>query len=234
MARELEAEKAKQNRIIASISHDIKTPLTSLMGFSERLLKKEMSKEKQTAYLQRIYAQSENIRAIVNEFDEYLSYSLDSRLQLKDTEISFVCEMLEDEYREDLSDKGVRFNVVNHCGELTSAFLDMAKMRRVFANIIENSLRHNPAESLRLSILAEEEDKTVFFTIEDNGKGVSEAELAHLFEPFYTSDNSRKISGLGLSICEQIMAAHDGGIRAVNTDTGFAVILCLPKPKAAI
>lgn len=238
MSRELASEKAKQNRMIASISHDIKTPLTSLMGFSERLLKKEMDKEKQTAYLERIYAQSVNIQSIVNEFDEYLSYSLDSHLQLKETEIAFVYEMLADEYLGDLTEKGVRIEVKNHCGPLAAVPMDMAKMRRVFANIIENSLRHNPtkrhnlASLLSITILIEEDEDAVIFTVEDNGKGIAESELPHVFEPFYTSDNSRKISGLGLSICERIMYSHGGGIRAVNTGEGLAVILYLPKPKA--
>lgn len=231
MKKELAEEKAKQNRIIASISHDIKTPLTSLMGFSERLIKKDLDKEKQTAYLKNIYTQAKNIESIVGEFDEYLSFSLDAELRFQDVEVSFFCKMLEDEYQEIMSDKGVRFAVVNHCGPVSAVYIDIAKMRRVFANIIGNALHHNQTERLSISVIAVEEEAAISFTINDNGKGVSDVDMEHIFEPFYTADKSRKISGLGLSICHQIMNTHSGGINAQNTDQGFSVKLQLPKSK---
>ncbi len=229
MTVELDEEKSKQNQMIASISHDIKTPLTSLMGFSERLIKKDLDKEKQTAYLKNIYTQAQNIESIVEDFDEYLSFSLERRMHLQTTEVSFVCRLLDEEYTEPLMEKGASLILQNKCEDGTTISLDIAKIRRVFANLIGNALRHNDGNELVVAVTAEEYGNYILFTIKDNGKGVSAEDFEHIFEPFYTSDKSRKVSGLGLSICRQIVESHGGTISAKNAGGGFTVIINIPK-----
>lgn len=229
LTEELTAEKDKQNRIIASISHDIKTPLTSIMGFSERLLKKELDKKKQLSYLKSIFAQSKNIETMVEEFDEYLKFSMDNSLTLKRINVSFLYELLKDEYTEICSDKGVVLVLDNKCLPDSSVNIDIAKMRRVFANLIGNSIRHNNLDGLEICVTFEDILSNIQITVADNGRGVPDQELVHIFEPFFTSDKSRKVSGLGLSICEQIIKSHDGRIRARNSNRGFVIQIELPQ-----
>lgn len=224
LSRSLEAEKQVQNRIISSISHDIKTPLTSVLGYSERLLKKELSPQKQQQYTQTIYMQALDIEAIVEEFDDYLSLSAPRKEQLQKYKVSYICTMLEDEYRLRLEEQGIVFTLWNQCSDNTEIYTDLLKLRRVFANIIGNSIRHARVTGLQIQVSFISSADKLFITMSDNGNGISETDLPYIFEPFYTSDQSRRISGLGLSICKQIVEGSGGLISAENLPEGGLLI----------
>ncbi len=218
----LNEEKQLQNRIIASISHDIKTPLTSVLGYTERVVNKDIPPEKQKQYLGIIYNQARDIESIVQGFDEYLLSTMPAKDQSTPYTVEYICRMLEDEYREQLEHDGVTFSTHNTCGAKASIQADLFGLRRVFANIIGNSLRHSTSDKLTIRVNARCEEDSVWFAISDNGNGVNEADLAHVFEPFYTSDQSRRVSGLGLSICKSIIERHAGTITIENNQTGGA------------
>jgi signal transduction histidine kinase len=230
LSKSLSGEKQVQKRIVASISHDIKTPLTSVMGYAERLIKKDFDPEKRKQYLNIIYSQAKDIEAIVSEFDEFIENSTESKLDLKPYGTAFICKMLSDEYVQQLSENGIQVSIENTCEADSVINVDMPKLRRVFANIIGNSIRHANAENLSIFIQAKETEEYVRFTIFDNGQGVPDNELPFLFEPFYTSDKSRRVSGLGLSICQSIVNAHGGRIRASHSQIGgLRILIELPK-----
>lgn len=232
LAQTLSEEKQTQNRIIASISHDIKTPLTSVMGYSERIAKKELPPEKQRQYIKIIYNQARDIEAIVDEFDEYLSTTVSGNISVQEYEVRYLCEMLKDEYLVQLKEQDISFSVRNDCAAHIAVQVDLLKLRRMFANIIGNSIRHAGVQNLSIEVDAKAENGQVLFTVSDNGRGVSDADLPHIFEPFYTSDKSRRVSGLGLSICKQIMEAHGGVLTAdINEAGGLSVRLSLPAVK---
>lgn len=229
LSETLREEKKAQNRMIASISHDIKTPLTSILGYSERLTKKDLTPEKQKRYLDIIHSQSKDIEAIVNDFDDYLSATIPETGQVQSYQVSYICKMLEDEYALQLHEKGIAFSVENRCPEATTVYVDLLKIRRLFANVIGNSLRHGKVADLAVSIRTKMENGKAVFVITDNGQGMNEAELSHIFEPFYTSDQSRRVSGLGLSICKQIAEGHGGAIKAYRNEAGgLSLELSLP------
>jgi signal transduction histidine kinase len=230
LSSSLAEEKQMQRRIIGSISHDIKTPLTSVMGYAERLMKRDFDNEKQKQYLHTIYTQAKDIEAIVMEFEDYLGNNTESKLDMKLYETAYICKMLSEEYEQQLSECGIQFSVKNSCGAHSKVRGDMAKLRRVFANIIGNSIRHAHAEKLSIVINSDENEAQIRFTILDNGQGVPESELPYIFEPFYTSDKSRRVSGLGLSICQSIVNAHGGQISAVNNQCGgLSISMELPR-----
>lgn len=231
MTEELTEEKTKQNRIIASISHDIKTPLTSILGFSERLIKKDLDRDKQNSYLKSIYTQGKNIEAIVEDFDEYLNFSMDNSLVLKSIQVSFLHDLLQEEYMDICAEQGVVLFIENNCLEGALIDIDIAKIRRVFANLIGNAIRHNTDTGLKIRIVFDQIGNEIVITVADNGSGVPEAEMPHIFEPFFTSDKSRKVSGLGLSICKQIIENHAGIIGSGNGDNGFIITIKLPESK---
>ncbi len=213
-------EKQLQNRIIASISHDIKTPLTSVLGYSERITKKELTIEKQRKYIETIYNQAKDIEAIVDEFDDYLGASLPNKGEQRNYSVNYLRKMLQDEYASQLSEQHILFLVENKCENHRAIHIDLLKLRRVFANIIGNSIRHAKVKDVKISLTTESSQGHLFFTLADNGGGVSDSDLPHIFEPFYTSDKSRRVSGLGLSICKQIIEGQDGTITAFNNDQG--------------
>ncbi len=225
----LEEEKQKQNRIIASISHDIKTPLTSILGYSERLLtNKNLSNETKHKYASTIYNKSLVMKEIVEEFDDYLSCNIKDDKKTEKISIKYLVDYLNQYYKEDLKEKNIEFRVKTNCPNLIIN-VDLSKFKRVFSNIITNSLRHFDKNKKILNInINEQKDDRIIFEIADNGKGCDVEVLDKIFEPLYTTDKSRKISGLGLSICKEIIESHNGTIKAINNKLGgFSIIFTI-------
>ncbi len=223
-------EKRLQGRIIASISHDIKTPLTSVMGYVERLLKGGTRDEERTRqYLQTIYDRAQSINEIVAEFDGYLA-STTQPLRLQPLPASHLCGLLREEYQEELGAAGVALTVENRAGD-SAVLADMGKLRRVFGNLIANAVKHAaPVGPLAIAIVCEQAGDRLRMTVGDNGTGVPVEELERIFEPFFTRNPSRGgSSGLGLSICRGLVEAHGGTVRAeVPPQGGLAIVLELP------
>ncbi len=231
MTENLEANQRNQRRIIASISHDIQTALTSIMGYAERLQKDSISKERSTRYLNTVYEKSLEIKELVNEFDEYLS--LDQKQHTSRTGYSAdrIAAAIRTDYEADLEDAGVILSVNNYADD-AQVEIDKLKFKRVFGNIFANSVKHFTGKEkiIRVDIYADKGN--VYFHINDNGEGVPEENLELIFEPLYTSDEGRKMAGLGLSICREIIDAHSGRIFAQESDLGgLEVIIELDRKK---
>lgn len=224
----LEEEKEKQNRIIASISHDIKTPLTAIMGYSDRLLKANISEEKKQDYIEKINNKSLVLKELTEEFDDYLSCNLKDTLKREKIEIGEFLNQISKDYKEELGEKNIKLVFENEVKDEIME-VDILKLKRVFSNIISNSVRFLDKKG-KIVIHVKQIDKYFEFTISDNGKGVPEKDLNKIFEPLFTSDPSRKISGLGLSICKEIVETHGGYIYARNNkDKGLDVIFTIRK-----
>ncbi len=224
----IEKEKQKQNLIIASISHDIKTPLTSVMGYAERLRKNNLTADRYGRYIDIIYNKSVSIRDLIEEFDEYLNLQMQSGLKQQRISAEKFCAILKSDYEEELAERGVAFSISIDCPD-EILFIDIPKMRRVFGNIIGNSLKHFSMRDPSIAVFCSKQENYIIFSIEDNGTGVSEEELQKMFDPFYTSDKSRSVAGLGLSISKEIVEACNGSIWAENNETGgLCVKISLP------
>ncbi len=228
LVNDLEMEHQNQNRIIASISHDIKTPLTSILGYSERIITSEtLTEETKKKYAKTIYNKALTLKEIVEEFDDYLSCNIKDEKKTEKISIKYIVEYLKQYYKEDLSEKGIEFKVKCNCPS-SIIEVDLAKFKRIFSNVITNSIRHFDKEKKLLNIyINQQKDGTIVFEIADNGCGCNE-DLNKIFDPLYTTDKSRKISGLGLSICKEIIESHDGTIKAVNNKMdGFSIIFTI-------
>ena len=211
-------EKAER-QLIASISHDIKTPLTSVLGYSERLLSPGLPPEKERSYLQSVHEKAVAIQSIVDEFDDYIDVGLRDTAPMGLMTAEELCARLLQEYEGELADTGVGFRVDCQCpGD--RLLCNWEHMRRFFGNLIGNSIQHAGAERLSLSLTCRREGGQVVFFFSDNGKGVPEELPDQIFEPLYTSDRGRKVSGLGLSICKSIITAHGGAVSAFDLPGG--------------
>lgn len=223
LAGVLDCKEKAEHRLIASISHDIKTPLTSVLGYSERLRSAELTEEKKRRYLELVYEKALRIKAVVDEFDEYLDAGLRDSAPMVLTTAGELCGWLRAEYAGELGDAGVTFPVECICPD-TQLICNWEHMRRLFGNLISNAFQHAGAERLELALICQREEGQVVFLFRDNGKGVAHELLQQIFEPLYTSDQGRKVSGLGLSICKSIAKAHGGSISADNAPGGGLVI----------
>ncbi len=229
MIETIDKQQEQQRRIIASISHDIKTPLTSIMGYTELLKKSNISDERKDRYLNTIYQKSVHIRDLIDDFDEYLSYNMDSSLKKEKMPVDVMMTKLTESYDDELEYLGVRFSY-DHRENNDIVDVDIQKMQRVFGNIISNSLKHFDMDKKIIDVTCQSVDDVVEIIIADNGEGVSPEKLEVVFEPLYTSDEGRKVAGLGLAICKEIIESHGGEIYAEKSVYGgLAIVIKLRK-----
>lgn len=228
----IDDEKEKQSRIIASISHDIKTPLTSVMGYAERMKNGNLSEERTERYVDTIYKKAVAIRDLVNEFDDYISSN--QRIHYDPSEISAgeMIRELREEYTDELGASGIKLSAVCTC-EGASLFVDRNQMRRVFGNLIANAVKHMSGETRQISVRCDEAEdgqyEFVNVAVSDTGKGVDEDMLESIFEPLFTTDPGRSVAGLGLAICKEVIECHGGAIKAENNEQGgLTVSFTLP------
>ena len=106
--------------------------------------------------------------------------------------------------------------------------IDVSKIKRVISNIIQNSIRYIK-ENGKIIIDIDYENDNFIFKISDNGTGVKKEILDKIFDPLYTTDTSRKISGLGLSVCKEFITLHNGKIYAYNNElNGLTIKFIIP------
>jgi len=228
MVDTLERKEQAERRLIASISHDIKTPLTSVLGYAQRLSAAELTAEKREQYQQLVYDRALRIKAVVDEFDEYLDAGLRAGSPMAPVTAGALCERLREEYAAEVRDAGVAFTVECRCPD-APLLCSWEHMRRLFGNLIGNAFSHAGAEHLELTLLCRQEGERAVFLFRDNGRGVPRELREQIFEPLYTTDRGRKVSGLGLSICKTIAKAHGGTIGAEDAPGGgLEIRLVLP------
>ncbi|MBO4422884.1 MAG: HAMP domain-containing histidine kinase [Clostridia bacterium] len=214
LTNQLDEEKAAQNRIIASISHDIKTPLTSVMGYAEFLKNPNLPEERRRKYINTIYAKALDIQDTVTGFDDYLSHNLDLNLKCEFMTVRELLTSAENDIRTDTVGSGVTVSAdPGDCGD-EQIYADRSRLRRVFMNAVSNSLRHSEKKDLSITLSAQKSGDDIIIKIRDNGRGVKPDQLEKIFEPLYTTDTSRSVAGLGLSICREIIGSHGGKIWA--------------------
>lgn len=227
ITQSLEIEKQKQNMMIASISHDVKTPLTSVMGYSEKLKKGSIDEKKFKKYIGVIYDKSNAIKEIIDDFDEYLDYNLKSNLKKKEITTEELLNIVKTDYKDMFESNHVTFKIKNQIPK-ERLQIDIEKIRRVFTNLIGNSMKHLDKEEKIIEIEMDKVKNKIKIVIADNGTGVKQDELNKIFDVLYTEDPSRKVSGLGLPICKEIIEAHEGKIWAEsNKYGGLSVIICM-------
>ena len=222
----LEEEKKEQNRIIASISHDIKTPLTSIIGYSDLIEEDDLTKEEIKKYNRKIYGKALHLKNVLATFDDYLINQKGQKLKLTAIKIKDLVKEIEKDYKLELMNNGVELVIKTNI-EKEIIKLDIVKFKRIISNLISNSMRYLNENGCILIEITSDKDN-FFFHFKDNGQGVDEKIIDKIFEPLFTTDNSRKISGLGLSICKEFVLMHEGSITGYN-DNGFNIDFSISK-----
>ena len=225
LTERLDLEKKEQHRIISSISHDIKTPLTSIIGYGD-LIKEEDDLKVIKKHNNKITDKALNIKEILSTFDDYLVNYENAPLKLNKFIISDLVDKINNDYKLDLENNNIKLEVITKLNDEV-IYIDGLKLKRIFSNLISNSIRYITSNG-KITIEILKDDKDYIFKIKDNGKGVDENILDKLFDPFYTTDKSRKISGLGLSICKEFVELHGGNIKAKNLKKGFEIEFTIP------
>lgn len=217
----LELEKKE---LIANISHDLRTPITSIRGYVQGL-KDGVARTSETRkeYLETIESKTYMIESLLNDLFEITRYDTNAiKLNMQIVNLRDFLTDCVDELDSDVKKVGGRLSL-HYIIKETHIKVDPEKLMRVFINAIENSIKYRSSRPLEIVILANQDDDGVFINISDNGIGVSESELPRIFERFYRADKSRNLdikgSGIGLSICREIISSHGGKIWATGNDS---------------
>lgn len=228
-------DEANRKELIAGISHDLRTPLTSIKAYVEGLETGVASTpETQKRYLDTIKNKTSDLEHIVSQL--FLFSKLDIGefplyLEKVDIgkELSNIVVNLSEEYKE----KGLIIKMTQNVKDICIQ-ADIVQLRNAVINVLENSVKYKNKEQGQMKISCEDKDSYVAIILEDNGPGVNDEALEKLFDVFYRTDPSRsnpsKGSGLGLSITAKILEQLDGTIKAENVkEGGLAIIMILPK-----
>ncbi|WP_052406604.1 sensor histidine kinase [Clostridium culturomicium] len=223
-----------KQRILSDISHDLKTPITTIQGYSKALVDGVISKNDLDKYLNIIYAKSTRLNDLINMFYEY------SKLEHPDFQLVFnevdlsecIRSYLAIKY-EDLLDAGFDLEV-NIPDEVLLCNIDKIQFLRILDNLLGNSVKHNPKGTTIYFELIRENDNYKII-VADNGVGISEEISKNIFDAFTVGDESRtnkEGSGLGLAIVKKIVEMHKGTIQLkINNDAEYVTVFEITMPK---
>ena len=225
--------KDERSMLLANISHDLKTPITSIKGYVEGLMDNVAdTPEKRKRYLETIHAKAEILDSLINNLSMFSKLEMSAlKLEFVNGDInSFVADLAED-YRLDLERSNITLET-ELVREPVIVRIDYEKMGRVFANLINNAVKYKKSGDGSLKISSYCEDKGIYITVADDGMGIDEKNLEKVFDTFFRADDSRTISGsgLGLGIAKQIVEKHGGKIwlRSEGEGKGTTAVVYLP------
>jgi len=214
----LKQNDAQRRELIANVSHDLRTPLTSLHGYLETLLLKEesLTANEKRQYLEIANARSKQLNELISELFELAK--LDSCTTLMNVEAFSLAELVQDvmmKFQLQAEKRGIKLRT-QFGVDLPNAYGDIGLMQRVLDNLIENALRHTP-EGGQVSITLDANPDKLTVRVADNGCGIPPSELPHIFDRFYRMEKNRENAehaGLGLAIAKRILDLHGSVIRA--------------------
>jgi signal transduction histidine kinase len=212
-----------RREMVANISHDLRTPLTTMRGYLETLQLKhaELSSEEQQQYLQTALSHSQRLGQMVEELFELAQ--LDSCESVVFSEPFSMCELVQDvtqKFQLRAREKSIQLNASLN-PEAPLVYGDIAMMQRVLENLLENGLRHTPAGG-SINVAVDVDSGNVVVQVADTGCGIPAEDMPRIFERFYQQDKNRSASnsaGLGLAIVKRILELHGSVIR-VSSELG--------------
>ncbi|RUS46904.1 cell wall metabolism sensor histidine kinase WalK [Cohnella sp. AR92] len=230
-----------RKELIASISHDLKTPITSIRGYVDGLLEGIAdSPEKTEKYMKTISSKAAEMDKLIDEL------FLFSKLDLHRLPFAFetvnVQAFLSDWAEElafELEKKDVALTEDWQIDKTTSVNVDRDSFRRVLSNVIQNSLKFMDKPNKEIRLAASTVDGELRLSVADNGHGIPESALPFVFDRFYRAEQSRNMdtggSGLGLAIAKRIVSEHGGTISAHSKEgIGTEIVIKLPIAKGGV
>lgn len=230
--KEREIQETSRRELIAGISHDLRTPLTSIKAYVEALLDGIASKEEiRQRYLRTIESKTNDIDRLLEQL--FLFSKLDLGAQAMHIEPIQLNGLLHDYIRENQEfflAKGLHFE--ENLPDTIYIDGDVSVLLRIIENIFTNSLKYKQSDEVHSFVSLEQVDDTAILTIVDDGPGVKEDNLPRLFEVFYRTDKARantaEGSGLGLAIVAKYVELMGGTITAFNNNPGLGIKITMP------
>ncbi|AGL01196.1 histidine kinase [Desulfoscipio gibsoniae DSM 7213] len=226
----LDAEQRK-NDLVVYLAHDIKTPLTSVIGYLSLLDEApDMPPEQKAKYVGITLEKAYRLEQLINEFFEITRFNLQTIVLNKEKiNLQFMLQQMADEFYPMLTpqEKQVSVNVPDGL----TLWGDADKLARVFNNILKNAIAYSYENSV-IDISAKQQDKNIVITFTNQGNPIPQVKLETIFEKFYRLDSARSTNtggaGLGLAIAQEIVTAHDGTISVESNPENTTFTVKLP------
>ncbi len=225
----------ENRQLISNISHDLRTPITTIKGYVEGIMDGVAdTPEKRDRYLKMIYSKANEMDSLINELSLYTNINNNAipyefhRVSVKD----YFNDCME-EVHATLMSKNMTLTYRNYCEDDVMVIVDPDQLKRVINNIVTNSIKYMDKEYGQVDISIYDNDAEVKVAINDNGRGIDTESLPHIFDRMYRADSARQSrggSGLGLAICKKIVEEHGGNIYATSqVGKGTTIVFTLKK-----
>ena len=224
MSLKISQSEKLQQEFVSSVSHELRTPLTAINGWAETLAADPGADLSQTQRgLGIIVKESRRLTTMVEELLDFTRMQ-DGRFTLRVEQTDLLAE-LEDAiftYRELFRQNGIelRYECVD---DLPDVIADGERMKQVFCNVLDNAAKHG-GSGKRIDVSVTREDGSMVIRVRDFGPGIPSEELPYVKQKFYKGSSRERGSGIGLAVCDEIMALHSGSFTVANAQGGGTVV----------
>ena len=217
--RAAHAAEQRKNELVAYLAHDIRTPLTSVLGYLDLLRETtDLPRDTLRKYADVAYAKAERLESLINEFFEITRYNLSAiPIERETIGVRLFCQQVAEAFFPEASARNIRISV--DVGPSDQFFVDPDKLARALGNVLRNAVAYADPNSV-IALTARQDARVTTITVSNRGREISEAHLESIFEKFYREDGARTTrsggAGLGLAIAKEIVVAHHGDIEAAS------------------
>ena len=225
-SKEIEQTKS---RIVSSVSHQLRTPLTVIAGYLEMALDESVPEQERQNALSVAAKHTERLANIVDQLVD-LSRMEEKKLRLRPTDVKQLIENATEIYQTKAKQKGVDFRMELGSG-LQGLSVDPKALETIVVNLLDNAVKFTPSGG-SVTLRARIEGDCLFIEVEDTGLGIAPQELQRIFERFYTGNHPEAGSGLGLAMVKWAAAAHGGDVKVESrVDKGSVFTVRIPMPR---
>ncbi len=220
----------KKNELITNVAHDLRTPLTSIIGYLDIVSHHELCKEEQDKYIEIVYSKSKRLEKLIEDLFTYTKLEFGQvALHLDQVDMVKMMEQMLEEFYPSFCDNGLEYNFTTDEKQVLVE-ADGNLLARAFGNLISNAIKYGK-NGKNVNITIETDATTTVISIINYGEVIPSKEIDRIFEKFYRVDNSRNDesggTGLGLAITKNIINMHNGqiSVRSTMEGTVFEVTL---------
>lgn len=231
MDQERESERTK-NELITNVAHDLRTPLTSVIGYLDLLIRTpSIPEEKKQEFIQITYHKAKRLEQLIEDLFGFtkLNYGKIS-MKVSQVDLLWLLQQLLDEFYPNFTENGMHYEIRSNVDSIPMNG-DGNLLARLFENLIGNAIRYGKDGKL-VQVEAIAKDNLITVEVKNYGYVIPEAKLSHIFDKFYRVEESRSSdsggTGLGLAIAKNIVSLHGGTISVKSDRDGTVFTVCLP------
>ncbi len=221
MSKKIALSDKTRTEFISQISHELRTPLTAITGWSETIAYDPAVQGDSLRGINIITKEAERLTRMVAELLEFTRIQ-DGRFNLRIELIDIAAE-LEDAlftYGEMMKQAGIDVRYTSPDAEIPLIPGDPERLKQVFCNLLDNAAKHGDSDKKEIDVSLEDDGEFVYISFRDYGHGIPENELPHVKEKFYKGSSKNRGTGIGLSVCDEIISRHNGTLTIENAEGG--------------